>query len=675
MKFLKFTAAESTLNATLILSGLTVCSPAEAAPLVLVDGGQSKSIIVLANSSSSVARDAAKELQQYFKAASGADVPVKQEKALSASDRANALVLVGDSELARETGLDVKALKPEGFVQKRVGNRVILAGREDKTASGDPQQGTRYAVSAFLEDQLGVRWLWPGAMGEVVPRRPTVAIDTLDRSDAPALVQRQLRDLLVNKSPRFTEPRRVMRVTDEQQAQMLQASSDWFVRQRLGGHVKLNARHAFTEWWDLYHEKHPEWFAMHLNGSRDWPERIMGEHARVKICVSNPEVLDQFVADAVAFFRNRPGEIAFSASPNDSAMTGNCMCPTCKSWDVPEAQKYELTSMDAAGKRVAFEYPSLSDRYARFYNLAADRLAKVVPGKNIIGIAYGAWTTPPIREKFRDNVIIGFVGYASYMSDADRAKSTVEWAGLTEKASKMYLRPNTLYHSYGFPLVFTHRMAEDLRRCFDTGMMGVDIDSLIHHWGGNGLNYYVLSKLLWNPHADVDAIVTDFCKSGFGTAAPAIQDYFDAVERQTNRIAAINAWGRGKLPELEMLPLWTPQVLSELQGHLDRARTLTKNSQDLDRIGFLQVGMDYVRLQLAAVDAVRKAKESPTPENVAARKQTLEARQQFYRLYKTSFAINVPMALFRQSSRSDAFYGISGEEAARLLQQMEDEEA
>jgi len=268
------------------------------------------------------------------------------------------------------------------------------------------------------------------------------------------------------------------------------------------------------------------------------------------------------------------------------------------------------------------------------------------------------------------------VGFNSYMSDSDRANTLVEWDGLTRVTKHMFLRPNTLYHSYGFPLVFTHRMAADLRHCFDTGMMGVDYDSLIHHWGGNGLNYYVLSKLLWNPYADVDAIMADYCQSGFGPAAPAIQRYFDAVEQQTNRIAGINAWRRGKIPEQEMIPLWTKEVMQELQGHLDQAKTLAAtDAAVLERIAVLQVGMDYVRLQIAAMTAIEQEKQEATPANKAAKQAALEARQQFYRQYKTSFAINVPMLLFRQQSRSDLFYGVNNEEAKRLLQQMEDEQA
>lgn len=40
---------------------------------------------------------------------------------------------------------------------------------------------TRSAVTAFLEDELGVRWLGPGELGKVVPARKTVVIEDFKR--------------------------------------------------------------------------------------------------------------------------------------------------------------------------------------------------------------------------------------------------------------------------------------------------------------------------------------------------------------------------------------------------------------------------------------------------------------------------------------------------------------
>jgi len=159
-----------------------------------------------------------------------------------------------------------------------------------------------------------------------------------------------------------------------------------------------------------------------------------------------------------------------------------------------------------AGKRVTFTYPALTDRYVHFYNLAAERLEKVCPGKMIGGYAYGGWRTPPVREKVRDNVVIGYVGFnrlpVASMYERDRA----EWDAWAKAAPHIFLRPNLLHYGHGYPLFYPERLGQTIRHCAETGMIGVDFDSLMRHWANQGVNYYVLAKLLWNPSAGVDKL-------------------------------------------------------------------------------------------------------------------------------------------------------------------------
>ena len=55
--------------------------------------------------------------------------------------------------------------------------------------------GTEFGVYAFLEEELGVRWLLPGPDGEDVPRRRTLAVAKGTRVRQPAF-----------KSPRPLSP-------------------------------------------------------------------------------------------------------------------------------------------------------------------------------------------------------------------------------------------------------------------------------------------------------------------------------------------------------------------------------------------------------------------------------------------------------------------------------------
>ena len=63
-------------------------------------------------------------------------------------------------------------LGEDGIVLKSVGRNLILTGAEGS------KRGTLYAVSEFLEREVGVRW-WTHAE-EFVPRQPSLAVGPLD---------------------------------------------------------------------------------------------------------------------------------------------------------------------------------------------------------------------------------------------------------------------------------------------------------------------------------------------------------------------------------------------------------------------------------------------------------------------------------------------------------------
>ena len=53
---------------------------------------------------------------------------------------------------------------------------LVIEGRRGKKIMGKQQEyGTANAVYTFLQDHLGVRWLWPGELGEDVLKRQTLA--------------------------------------------------------------------------------------------------------------------------------------------------------------------------------------------------------------------------------------------------------------------------------------------------------------------------------------------------------------------------------------------------------------------------------------------------------------------------------------------------------------------
>ena len=99
-----------------------------------------------------------------------ADLTLVRDGAPNAS-----IVLVGDSTLAAGLGLDSADFGLEEILVAVRDNSLVILGDDEKPAGGE-LRGTLWAASVFLEEVLGVRWLWPGELGRVVPTQPTISV-------------------------------------------------------------------------------------------------------------------------------------------------------------------------------------------------------------------------------------------------------------------------------------------------------------------------------------------------------------------------------------------------------------------------------------------------------------------------------------------------------------------
>ena len=155
--------------------------------MVLVEQRKPQARIVVANSPSEQAQEAASILQNYIEKISNARIEIGSES----EDVSGNIILVGHSQRVKDLSVTVPSgftfqLNEEGFVIKTVENSLILAGNED-----GEYRGTIYAVYAFLE-KLGCRWFFPGEFGEVVPEIDTISIDAIDCTERPSFRVRNI---------------------------------------------------------------------------------------------------------------------------------------------------------------------------------------------------------------------------------------------------------------------------------------------------------------------------------------------------------------------------------------------------------------------------------------------------------------------------------------------------
>jgi hypothetical protein len=599
--------------------------------VTLVEKGQARAVIVVPEKPAPVVDSAARVLRDHLKEMTGAELPIRTEDRVTGSpSRDEAWVLVGEGKLTEKFGLTSKGLEPGGIVQSAKGDVLALFGTDGHTPSD--ANGTRYAVTTFLEDKLGVRYLWPGDLGKVVPRRETITVADFQSRYAPKLAQRHIRSMGYHDRIQAGLDRLGFTKADYERlfaaAQRTRVESpDWFAWQRLGGTLNLRSGHAFTHLWAKYGKDHPDWFALQADGSRDQS----ANPDRARLCVSNPDLIAAVAREKIEELNSNRDLLGVSIAPNDGGRPAFCTCPQCEALDAAEGRKVQLWDF-SKGSRRDFEHVSLTDRMVSFWNAVAERVAKVHPDKFLVVDAYSVYAAPPVERKLHPNLVVRFAPLG-YHDEDYRQESLRDWDGWAKAAKRIFFRPNLMLAGRrdGLPLLYVHKFGKDFRHLAGHGMMGTDFDSCCHNWATQGLNYYVVARLHWDPEQDVDALVDEYCRAGFGPAARSVRRYFDGLEAVLDRAAA------RKTPAVAG---FTAEAVAGLRKELEQARKEAADDAVIaKRIAFLEVGLRWTEVEARAHALLA----DPAKADKQAVKKTLDGRfalmRQVFR--ETPLALNV----------------------------------
>lgn len=462
------------------------------------------------------------------------------------------------------------ALPPETAIVKTEGKRVLI--------SGGPG-GVRLALFYFLE-KLGCRCLWPGELGKVIPHKPTLDVPELNLNRQPVLAVRQVRPLLPRPGGRTSLGLKTVGITDAKTEKDwcanygrkhidAQGNSSIYAWHGQGSRSQLKWGHAFGYFWKKYGRKHPEYFALQQFGSRSQESAP----DRPRLCHGNPGTAEAAAQDVIADFRNRPDMKSHSICLNDGGKTEFCMCEKCRRLDPVNSP------------RLARGGYSLTDRVLDFSNRIADKVTAVFPDKLLSVYIYSVYQDLPVKVKPHPALILCLTAY-SYTNDTTRQKRRDEFAKWSSFGNQLFFRPNALF---GFgsllaPQNYARKMFNDLEFFKANGLAGTDYDCNENSWACKGLVYYALLKAHWNPdRLDFDALLEDYCRSGFGPAANEVRDYFLLLEKITDQAAS-----SGK----PYLVFFNEKSAAELRKLLDAASAKAVGDETvLKRIDFLRTGL------------------------------------------------------------------------------------
>jgi len=620
----------STLIALLPAAGGSSASSAKPSGMVwMAEGISPAPIIVPVEDPTKEVHQAANDLAGYVERISGRRPEIIQGTPDPLPERA---VWVGYQPVLKTLfpKLDFDFQHPEEILIAANERYLVIAGRDRESfiipkplvysPTSVGEFGTANAVSTFIHDHLGVRWLWPGELGTDIPRRDRIAFEPFTFRFHPPI-----------RSRRFRLESRYGRT--DQGEDVAAVNYFWENAHRVNGRSShsLPRDHAYNDWSDLYREKHPEYFARQPDGSR-----TQGRDA--KLCVSNPAVAKQWLDNQMDLLRANPWVGSLGATPNDGG--GWCTCEACVAMDHPKAPPGVHTEL-----------------YVKYWNSLIRGLRERAPDRKLFldVLGYAAYKTAPIETRLEDGIAVSFVGHYPFCSNAEWLQTRDDMRGWKAAGAKFIgYRPNFAWYDGGFwgmPSVAMEKTHALFKVLAEMNCHVFEIDSVFQFSATQGPQNYLMARLAYDPSADGRAILSDFYKRGFGPAADDVRAYYELMEKAHADLVENPAWrasSSDRFKHLELLRrVHTPERLATAREALERARARAEG-EGVDpvyarRVAFVRAGLEFVALNMEAAAFMERGRRSNGGDREAVEKaiEICAARDKLL-AEAPPFAIDVP---------------------------------
>ncbi|MFA7173378.1 MAG: DUF4838 domain-containing protein [Kiritimatiellia bacterium] len=492
-------------------------------PAIVLDGKPAAEIVVapgeLAKSS--------EELQLWIKEITGACLPVVAEP----SDTLETRIFLGTA-FAKEFAQEIKEMDgTDGFCLRSHGKNIYLFGANPK--------GTMNAVFAFLERNTDIIWPRPDpTMNAVFSKRIDLHAVNCSALEIPVMTARgwgtnggiNPNDEIFNTRNRCNRPLGGGGFDPGNASRIPWGNKLTYG----GGHNLYNLLTGFKkdEIAKMFAE-HPDYFAL-INGERQFPKGMENNP-----CFTNPAMLDTFVASVLELFEQRPlppnSDLGIHVEDN----WGLCECPTCLApIKLPDGK---ILSLQEKNFR--------STQYYLWLNEVVRRIRKIHPDQQFDGYAYFFTAPAPViavHPAFGNR-------FCPYVRPNDKmplfAPVNRDWieriSAWCKVSPRIILRE---YYGCGmrFPRPWAEVAAADLRVLSRMGVREVTSEiapdrtkshseKLEPHyylsWDGSCHDFWVITRLFWNPDQDVETLRRTFLQRTFRAAAMPMARYYATLRQ------------------------------------------------------------------------------------------------------------------------------------------------
>ncbi len=497
-----FSREFASLSRTLLCAGALLAMPS-ALFAEMVIGKEGGITIATADKGSITQSYAAHELQEALKAVTGAELAIVSGSPTGSGKR---IVIGRAAQLESEPALKLKGGSEDELLVQSVGDTLYLTGPTDRAAL--------YATYAFLEEHVGVRWLWPGETGTFYPEKQAISVDHLKIQQTPSIPYRHLG---IN-SPHYDNDTQTWMARQRLNIDGVQPGyrQEYFDRLKERGFLARIAGHHVTLPETLL-DQHPEWRAEYGGKRQRHPSH--SSH----LCWSNPGVQEALKEKLTGWVKANPELDIVSLYTADHNMF--CTCAAC----------VEMA-------------PDVSTRWQKLSRLLIAALKEVKPDLRTSSLAYQAYR--PVPKETAPYDTIGYTTYnisyrypfsSGHKGNRQALDDLAGWQALGAKVGlRGYEMIATSRPRSFVPLVYL--LLDEIRYAADHGLTSYSTEvgpygfpkndpAHLQGWNTNRINLYAVVKAMWNASITEEALLDDWCRHAYGPAAPEMKTYYQAMEK------------------------------------------------------------------------------------------------------------------------------------------------
>ncbi len=516
-------------------------------------------------------KTAAEEINYHFKKMSGAELAIVEIDPKAEFKLAGPAIFLGLQGKAPEK----TSLSEEGFRLSADDRAVYITGQSDRAVL--------FGTYEML-NRLGIDWVMPGEIGEVIPEQKTVVVKDVDFSSAPDFVARGLwyRGYRTKWHPETKEER--------------PRFAQWLRRER-GGWFDHAAFQTAGHAWDQFIARHKKEFEADpsmLALAKDRQGQLVRKGPQLES--THPKVIQMFIDDIKETYKKKiaSGEwtketaAGFPIGPADGlgySQSEESKKASGGKWDsivgAPDTTDLLVLLGNEILKEVHKEYPNA---YVGFYSYSthADYPTRYVPDPKMVAIF-----APINFSRFHSALDPN-----SYTQGVYR-KVVEKWGELSNKQGNILI-----YRGYNWnlaenlmPYTKVKIWGDEMPYYKKANMLGSNVEAT-KQWGTLAPSDWVYMKLAWNTNQDWKVLLKRYCELAYGDGAGPMEKFnLMLIDRQSEAKQEAGSYHAYPL-------IYDNTWVAKMEAFLDEADKLAKKPAEKTRILYARQPVESLKLYL-----------------------------------------------------------------------------